>query len=72
MKAMANCSPDAVVVGGIGAGALQGLRAAGIRVYRCEGNTVAEAVQLLKDGELPEIDVNDACAGHSDGHSCHH
>jgi predicted Fe-Mo cluster-binding NifX family protein len=71
VKALAGVSPDAVVVGGIGAGALRGLLAAGIRVYRCEGNTVADAVRLLKNGELPEVQKDDACAGHSDGHSCH-
>jgi predicted Fe-Mo cluster-binding NifX family protein len=72
MMALAGRSPDAVVVGGIGAGALRGLRAAGIKVYRCDGDTVADAVRLLKEGELPEIDDNDACGGHSGGHSCHH
>jgi predicted Fe-Mo cluster-binding NifX family protein len=71
MVALAGRKPDAVVVGGIGAGALRGLRAAGIKVYRCDGNTVADAVRLLKDGALPEIVENDTCAGHSGGHSCH-
>jgi predicted Fe-Mo cluster-binding NifX family protein len=71
MVALAGMSPDAVVVGGIGAGALRGLRAAGIKVYRCDDGTIADAVRLLKDGGLPEINEDDACAGHSGGHSCH-
>ena len=71
MKALASLSPDAVVVGGIGAGALRGLRAAGIKVYRCEGSTIRDAVGLFKSGGLAEIHENDACAGHSGGHSCH-
>jgi len=71
MKAMAGTNPDAVVVGGIGAGALRGLHSAGIRVYRCEGDTVADAVRLLKNGDLPEMRDDDACAGHGRDHSCH-
>ena len=71
MVALAGRSPDAVVVGGIGMGALRGLHAAGIKVYGCDGGTVADAVRLLRNGELPEIGENDACSGHSGGHSCH-
>jgi predicted Fe-Mo cluster-binding NifX family protein len=72
VKALASMSPDAVVVGGIGAGALRGLRAAGIEVYRCDGGTVMDAVRLFKDGGLSEIQEDDACAGHSGDHSCPH
>jgi predicted DNA-binding protein (UPF0251 family)/predicted Fe-Mo cluster-binding NifX family protein len=71
MEALAGARPDAVIVGGIGAGALMGLRAAGIKVYRAEGGTVAEAVSRFKAAELPEIDASGACAGHGGGHSCH-
>jgi len=71
MKAIAGMSPDAVVVGGIGAGALRGLLATGIKVYRCDGGTVADAMRLLGNGELSEIAEDDACAGHSEDHSCH-
>ncbi len=72
MKAMANTRPDAVVVGGIGFGALHGLRAAGIKVYRTDGGTVGEAIARLQDGKLAEVQDSGACGGHSDGHSCHH
>jgi predicted Fe-Mo cluster-binding NifX family protein len=71
MRALADSSPDAVIVGGIGAGALQGLRAAGIKVYSAPGGTVAEAVRQLKTGQLTEMDERAACAGHSGGHACH-
>ncbi|MCX6998233.1 MAG: diguanylate cyclase [Kiritimatiellaeota bacterium] len=71
MKALAGARPDAVIVGGIGTGALLGLRAAGIKVYRCIGGTVADAVRQLKAAELPEIEEHGTCAGHSGGHSCH-
>ena len=72
MKALAGARPDAVIVGGIGTGALLGLRSAGMKVYCSLGGTVAQAVSQLKAGELAEMDERGACAGHSEGHSCHH
>jgi predicted Fe-Mo cluster-binding NifX family protein len=72
MKALAGSVPDAVVVGGIGAGALLGLRQAGIKVYRATGSTVAEVISLLKSGQLPEVSPQDTCAGHGGGSGCHH
>ena len=71
MKALAGARPDAVVVGGIGMGALLGLRASGIKVYRAVGGTVADAVRQFKAAELAEIEEDGACAGHGGGHSCH-
>lgn len=71
MKALAGARPDAVIVGGIGTGALLGLKAAGIKVYRASGGTVADAVRQFKATALPEIEEDGACAGHGEGHSCH-
>jgi len=71
MKALAGASPEAVVVGGIGLGAVRGLRAAGIKVYHCDGGTVAQAVQQLQAGALPEMNESAACSGHAGGHTCH-
>jgi predicted Fe-Mo cluster-binding NifX family protein len=74
VKALAGSNPDAVVVGGIGMGALLGLRAAGIKVYRAVGGTVADVIRQLKTAELEELEENGTCAGHSAhsaGHSCH-
>jgi predicted Fe-Mo cluster-binding NifX family protein len=71
MKALAGARPDAVIVGGIGMGALLGLRAAGIKVFRAAEGTVADAVRQFKAAELPEIEEKGACAGHGGGHSCH-
>lgn len=72
LQALAGARPEAVVVGGIGAGALLGLRDAGIQVYRATGKTVAEVVALLKKGDLPEIGWEDTCAGHGGSSGCHH
>lgn len=71
VKALAGAKPDAVVVGGIGRGALLGLREAGIRVYQAEGKTVAEALSLLETGGLREIGSEHTCAGHGEGSQCH-
>jgi len=55
---------DAVVVGGIGAGALRKLNADGIRVYRSVDPTVKGNLELLKDNKLPELLMNQTCGGH--------
>jgi len=72
LKALAGRAVDAVIVGGIGAGAVRGLRSAGIAVYHCPPVTIAEAVTQFKAGTLPELDVQHACGGHAAGASCHH
>ncbi|HPF98522.1 MAG TPA: NifB/NifX family molybdenum-iron cluster-binding protein [Kiritimatiellia bacterium] len=71
LKALAGSKPDAVIVGGIGRGALLGLRDLGIRVYHGAGSTVAQAVALIKAGKLSEIDENAVCGGHGHGGGCH-
>jgi predicted Fe-Mo cluster-binding NifX family protein len=71
VQALAGARPDAVVVGGIGRGALFGLRQAGIKVYQAGGRTVAEALALLDKGDLKEMDSEHTCAGHGEGSECH-
>jgi predicted Fe-Mo cluster-binding NifX family protein len=63
---------DAVVVGGIGAGAIRGLNSKGIKVYKSMAPTVKENLVLLKDGRLPEMLIQHACGGHSHGGGCAH
>lgn len=63
---------DAVVVGGIGAGALMKLNDAGVRAYRAVEGTVAENMALFKSGRLPEMDFDKTCAGHQGGGHCAH
>lgn len=55
---------DAVVVGGIGAGALMKLNADGIKVYKAVKETVKENLDLLKDNRLPELALSQTCGGH--------
>ena len=68
LRALAGARPDAVLVGGLGAGSLAGLRQLGIRVYRVpEGTPAAEAVRRFQAGQLPELTDVATCAGHAHG-----
>ncbi len=70
VKALAGATPDVVLVGGIGPGALTGLRQAGIKVCAAPEGTVADAVRRFKAGELPELDQQATCAGHQGPSGC--
>ena len=72
MKALQGMAVDAVVVGGIGGGALSRLTASGIRTYRAVEGTVAENLDLLTRGRLPEFMPFETCAGHGPGGHCAH
>ena len=52
---------DAMVVGGIGAGALRKLNALGIKVFGSAAPTVKENLALLKDNKLQELTENHSC-----------
>ncbi|NTU42469.1 MAG: diguanylate cyclase [Nitrospirales bacterium] len=70
MKALNGHSVDAVVVGGIGGGALNKLKQAGIRVYKTQGVTVSQNVELFSAGSLREFSLLQTCGGH--GGECSH
>ena len=61
---------DAVVVGGIGAGALSKLQAVGVRVFLSVQPTVEAVVAAYKAGTLPLATPATACAHHRHD-SCH-
>lgn len=63
---------DAVIVGGIGGGALGKLTADGIRVYRSMAETVKENIALLLQGRLPEMMMNHTCGGGDQEGCAHH
>ncbi|MCX5852229.1 MAG: diguanylate cyclase [Deltaproteobacteria bacterium] len=60
-------SVDAMVVGGIGAGALTKLNALGIRVFGAEAPTVKENIVLLNENKLQELTVHNSCRAHEGG-----
>jgi predicted Fe-Mo cluster-binding NifX family protein len=72
LKALDGQQIDAVVVGGIGAGALTRLNQAGISVHRSQAETVRENVALFAEKRLPELSVQGCCGGHSAGGGCAH
>ena len=72
VQAIGGQAVDAVVVGGIGAGAISGLNAKGIKVYASMAETVRQNMDLLKDGKLPLLSLQHACGGHQGGGCGHH
>jgi predicted Fe-Mo cluster-binding NifX family protein len=72
VRALGDQQVDAVVVGGIGAGALSGLNRMGIPVHRAQAATVRENVALLASPGLPVIELQGCCGGHGAGGGCSH
>jgi predicted Fe-Mo cluster-binding NifX family protein len=72
LNALGGKRVDAVVVGGIGAGALARLNSAGITVYRAVEGSVAENLKLIETGVLPVFTLDQTCAGHGAGGGCVH
>lgn len=63
---------DALVVAGIGAGALNKLNQAGIRVFQAVSPSLRENIRLLESQGLPEFTVSQCCPGHGQNMGCQH
>ncbi len=72
LKALDGHRVDAVVVGGIGAGALSRLNQAGISVHRSRADTGRENGALFASKQLPEMTLQGCCGGHSADGGCAH
>jgi len=72
MKALDNQKVDAVVVGGIGAGALSRLNQLGIKIFQAQALTVKENMAMLKTCTLPEFTLSHCCSGHGHISGCGH
>ena len=59
---------DGVVVGGIGMGAFNKLRAANIPVHLSEHDTVAATIASFNAGTLKRMETRMTCAGHGADH----
>ena len=70
IKALSGEIVDAVVVGGIGKGAIVKLNSMGIKVYQAIDGTIGDNIDSLNKGELKEFDSNHTC--NHDGCSHHH
>ena len=60
---------NAVIVGGIGAGAISRLNASGIRVYQAEPGLIEDNVEALRKGALIELSPSAGCRQHG---GCNH
>lgn len=63
---------DAIVVGGIGRGALHKINTAGIRAFMAQGGTISENIALMKVGALQEYLPGHTCGGRGHDHGCSH
>jgi predicted Fe-Mo cluster-binding NifX family protein len=63
---------DAIVVGGIGGGALYKLNAAGLRAFQAYEGTIAENISLFRSNALPEYLPGHTCGGHGKSSDCSH
>jgi predicted Fe-Mo cluster-binding NifX family protein len=72
LRALGDQQIDAVVVGGIGAGALAGLNRLGITVHRSQAVTIRENLVLFASPGLPPIALQGSCGGHAADGGCHH
>lgn len=68
VAAIAGLGVQGILVGGIGAGALSHLQAAGIRVWRAEGRTAGAALDAFAAGTPVELTPEAACVHHGHGH----
>jgi len=67
LKALNGKTVDVIVVGGIGAGAINKLNGMGIKVYRASKDTVRDNIGLFESSPMSEITAAQACGGHGGG-----
>ena len=70
LKALNGKMVDAIVVGGIGAGAINKLNEMGIKVFKALSGSVQENLGFFETNILTEMTVKQACGGHEGG--CDH
>ena len=68
LSSLKGLAVDAIVVGGIGRGALAGLNQAGLKVYQACPGTIADNLVGISAGQLQELTTDDVCGGHGRAH----
>jgi len=63
---------DAIVVGGIGGGALHKLNSAGKRVFQAQEGDIGVNLELLRANALQEFLPGHTCGGHGHANGCSH
>jgi len=72
LQALAGNFVDAVVVGGIGRGALMKLNKEGVATYRAVAGLVSDNLELIKNEKLPRFGLDQTCSGHGENGECIH
>jgi len=72
IRALGNHTVDAVIVGGIGGGALSRLNQRGVRVFQAGAATVGENITMFLTRRLPEYTLQQCCGGHKGSGGCAH
>jgi predicted Fe-Mo cluster-binding NifX family protein len=67
LAALSNEQVGAVVVAGIGGGALAKLRAAGVKVLLAQPGSAQQLLDAFRAGRLAEPTPNHVCGGHQHG-----
>ena len=67
LKALNGKLVDAVIVGGIGAGAITKLNEMEIKVYKATSGSIQENLDLFKENKLTEMTMAHTCGGHIGG-----
>ena len=68
MKALSGTEIDAIVVGGIGRGAINGLNNMGIKVFKATEGTIEDNIKEFKSGNLQEFNPDKSCNHHDCAH----
>ena len=68
LKALQGNIVDSVIVGGIGQGAIMKLNDMGVKVYKSQGETIKENLDLYKENKLQEFPSNHTCSHDGCGH----
>ena len=72
IRALGSRTVDAIVVGGIGGGALSRLNQLGIRVYQAGAGSIRENIAMFHAVQLAEYTMQQCCGGHTEGGGCAH
>ncbi|MFC2103520.1 NifB/NifX family molybdenum-iron cluster-binding protein [Bacteroidota bacterium] len=70
MNSLVGQNVDVVIVGGIGERAILKLNAMDIKVYKSEGGTVRNNIELFHKSSLMELTPEYACTHHGQGNGC--
>jgi predicted Fe-Mo cluster-binding NifX family protein len=70
LNSLAGKNVDVVIVGGIGERAILKLNAMNIKVYKSEGGTVINNIELFSKAGLMELTPEFACAHHGHDNGC--